>query len=69
MENLGTLSAMAATVRARLGAIEHRLGPTAISMRHNPYGTDTLPGGERRLPMADADPRETALFGAAWRWA
>ena len=66
MENLTTLGAMAATVRAALGNLEYRLGPTAISMRHNPYGESTLAGGDRRLPMADADPRERGLFGAAW---
>jgi hypothetical protein len=67
MENLTTLSAMAATVRERLGNIRYRIGPSAIAMRVNPYGAATLDNpGFRRIAMANADPRECAIFGAAW---
>ena len=67
MENLATIPAMGATVRTRLGGIEHRLGPSAISMRHNPYGSTTIPNMQaQRIAMGDADPRERGLLGAAW---
>ncbi|ETW99628.1 MAG: hypothetical protein ETSY2_40515, partial [Candidatus Entotheonella gemina] len=67
MENLTTLASMAATITERLADIEYRIGPTALSMRHNPYGTETIANTDnQRIAMADADPRERGLFAAAW---
>ncbi len=67
MENLTTPASMAATIAARLGDIEYRIGSTSVSMRHNPYGTTTLANlDNQRIAMADADPRERGLFAAAW---
>jgi hypothetical protein len=67
VENLTTLRFMSQTVRSQLGEIDYRIGPSAISMRHNPYGGATVPNvGNARTAMADADPRERGLFAAAW---
>jgi D-apionolactonase len=43
------------------------LGPSAIAMRHNPYGAATAanPKGER-VAMAEDDPRQKGLYAAAW---
>ena len=43
------------------------LGPSAIAMRHNPYGTATAPNPEgMRVAMAEDDPRQQGLYAAAW---
>ncbi len=53
------------------GAIAHgrdyRLGLVAIGMRSNPYGAGTVDNFQQnRIAMAGADPRQRALFAAAW---
>lgn len=58
-------------VIASMAAIAHgkplHLGPSTIGMRHNPYGVATAPNPDRaRIAMADDDPRQRALFAAAW---
>jgi hypothetical protein len=43
------------------------VGPSSIGMRDNPYGAAPLPNpGNARMAMAGRDPRQTALFNAAW---
>ncbi|MEZ5905835.1 MAG: hypothetical protein R3C69_12305 [Geminicoccaceae bacterium] len=43
------------------------IGPSAIAMRHNPYGTATAPNpAAQRIAMVDDDPRQRSLFAAAW---
>ena len=43
------------------------LGPCTIGVRHNPYGADTQPNPSGlRIPSSTIDPRQTALFGAAY---
>ena len=43
------------------------LGPCTIGVRHNPYGSSTqLNPSNGRVPSATIDPRQTALFGAAY---
>lgn len=67
MENLSTVPSMAATIRERYAAMPYRIGPSAISMRHNPYGSATVGNAAgRRIAMCDADPREGGIFGASW---
>ena len=43
------------------------LGPCTIGVRHNPYGAATQPNPSNlRVPSATVDPRQSALFGAAY---
>lgn len=43
------------------------LGPCTIGVRHNPYGSATQPNPSNgRVPSATIDPRQSALFGAAY---
>ncbi|MEP9386396.1 hypothetical protein [Mesorhizobium sp. KR9-304] len=43
------------------------LGPCTIGVRHNPYGSATQPNpSNRRVPSATIDPRQSALFAAAY---
>jgi hypothetical protein len=43
------------------------LGPCTIGVRHNPYGNATQPNPSGlRIPSATIDPRQSALFGAAY---
>ncbi len=67
METLEALPYAIATTRAKLGALDYRIGPSAIGMRHNPYGADVAPNpDDRRVAMARNEPRHRGLFGAAW---
>ncbi len=67
METLEALPAIAASARAIAGAHPLRVGPSAIGMRENPYGTGPLPNPDGgRFAMAGRDPRQTGLFNAAW---
>jgi hypothetical protein len=43
------------------------LGPCTIGVRHNPYGSATQSNPSNgRVPSATIDPRQSALFGAAY---
>ena len=43
------------------------LGPCTIGVRHNPYGAAAQPNPSNlRVPSATVDPRQSALFGAAY---
>jgi hypothetical protein len=67
MDNLEALLSIAESIRAIAGDKPYWLGPSAIGMRQNPYGTspvDNLDNG--RVAMAINDPRQRGLFGAAW---
>jgi hypothetical protein len=67
LESLEALPSVFRSVRAFAGGRPYWLFPTAIAMRHNPYGTAPAdnPGGAR-VATARNDPRERALAGAAW---
>lgn len=68
MQTLEALPHITGSCRAIIGANQrYWLGPITLAMRQNPYGSKTMdnPDG-RRMPMAGSDPRERALFGAAW---
>ncbi|MFG6416180.1 hypothetical protein ACG02S_19995 [Roseateles sp. DC23W] len=55
------------SVRNLWPTLPYRLGPSSIAPRRNPYGQNTaLNAAGRRLPLASADPRHGASFGAAW---
>ncbi|MEZ5824136.1 MAG: hypothetical protein R3C97_05180 [Geminicoccaceae bacterium] len=67
METLEALPQVAASVHGFAGGKPVRIGPSAIGMRHNPYGAALIdnPRNER-FAMAAADPRQRGLFAAAW---
>ncbi len=67
METLETLPAIFASAAAIAGGKPWRVGPSGIGTRDNPYGAGPTPNpGNRRVCMAEADPRHRGLFGAAW---
>ena len=67
MQTLEALPAIAHSMAALAPGIPLRLGPSALPMRHNPYGDGLLPNhGNQRLAMAAQDPRQRGLFAAAW---
>jgi len=67
METLEALPSVALSMAAMAPGKPVHVGPSAIAMRHNPYGVATAanPKGER-VAMADDDPRQKGLFAAAW---
>ena len=68
MQTLETLPFITRSARAFIGEQKpYRIGPSTIAMRQNPYGSRTFdnPLG-KRITMANADPRHSGLFGAAW---
>lgn len=67
MESLQTLPWVFRTVQALARGKPHWIGPTAIGMRFNPYGTAPATNAHNaRTPMATMDPRQRGLFNAAW---
>lgn len=68
MQSLEALPFILRSARAFIGAdMPYRIGPSAIGMRHNPYGARVMPNPERRrMPMAERDPRQDGLFAAAY---
>ncbi len=67
MQCLQTLPAIFASTKSIAGATAYHLGPSGISCRDNPYGSDVAanPDG-KRVCLAPNDPRQHARFGAAW---
>jgi hypothetical protein len=70
METLATLPFIASSATSLAGRTAFRVGPSTIAARDNPYGSSTLPNeagpNGRRICLTDNDPRQRALFGAAW---
>jgi hypothetical protein len=70
METLATLPFIAGSVTALAGGTPYRVGPSTIASRDNPYGAATLPNeagrNAKRICLTDNDPRQRALYGAAW---
>jgi hypothetical protein len=67
METLQSLPFVAASVNAIVGDKPWVVGPSTIGMRDNPYGAAPLPNRDNvRMAMAGRDPRQAALFNAAW---
>jgi hypothetical protein len=68
METLEALPFVTRSVRAIFGDKPYRIGPSAIGMRHNPYGARLAdnPGAARRMTMVADEPRQKGLFAAAW---
>ena len=67
METLETLPSMIESVVALAAGKAWRVGPSGIGARDNPYGTGPTPNPDnRRVCLAEMDPRQRGLFGAAW---
>ena len=67
METLETMPAIFASAAAIANGKPWRVGPITIGPRDNPYGAGpSLNPDNVRLCLADADPRQRGLFGAAW---
>jgi D-apionolactonase len=67
METLESLPHVFRSTRAFIGHAGYRVGPVNIGMGFNPYGASTTPNPDnRRITMVTNDPRQRALFGAAW---
>ncbi|WP_293853179.1 hypothetical protein [uncultured Alsobacter sp.] len=67
METLETLVHIGHRVRDHWPGVPWHLGPSSIAMRSNPYGaTEPRNPDWLRMPLADRDPRQRGLFGAAW---
>jgi hypothetical protein len=67
METLQALPWVFRSARELSGEKPYWIGPTAIGMRFNPYGTRTAPNPDNaRIAMVTADPRQRGIFNAAW---
>jgi D-apionolactonase len=67
METHEALPYQVATARSFIGTTAYRIGPTAIGCRDNPHGKTFTPNPDNvRICLVKADPRQRALFGAAW---
>lgn len=67
METLTVYPAVMETARQLCPGKPIWLGPCTIGLRHNPYGEAVAANpGNTRVPAAGTDPRQRALFGAAF---
>lgn len=67
METHEALPYQVQTARSFIGSSAYHVGPSAIGCRDNPYGKTFTPNPHHeRLCLANADPRQRGLFGAAW---
>jgi hypothetical protein len=67
METLESLPSIFASARAIIGKSPYHLGPSGIPCRDNPYGAAVASNPKReRICLANNDPRQHALFAAAW---
>lgn len=66
-ENLEALPYVIKTCRSFADGKPYRVGPSAIAMRFNPYGSRTMDNpNNARIAMARMDPRQRGLINAAW---
>jgi hypothetical protein len=67
LEGLEALPSMIRSARTFINGKPLHVGPSAIGMRMNPYGSGPVdnPAGIR-VAMARRDPRQDGLLGAAW---
>jgi hypothetical protein len=67
METLEALPYQVSTARGFTGRAPYRVGPSAIGCRDNPHGKTFAPNPRNeRVCLAQMDPRQRGLFGAAW---
>ena len=66
-ENLEALPFVIKTCRSFAAGKPYRVGPSAIGMRFNPYGSRTMDNpNNQRIAMARMEPRQRGLVNAAW---
>lgn len=66
-ENLEALPYVIKTCRSFANGKPYRVGPSAIGMRFNPYGSQTMDNPDnQRIAMARMEPRQRGLINAAW---
>jgi hypothetical protein len=67
METHDALPYQVSTARSFIGRAAYRVGPSSIGCRDNPYGKTFAPNPDNeRICLANSDPRQRGLFGAAW---
>ncbi len=67
METLEALPSVIQSTRALIKGTAYRVGPSAIPARDNPYGAALAENSNNgRVCLANMDPRQRGLFGAAW---
>jgi hypothetical protein len=67
METLEALPYVVQSAKAFIDGKAYCIGPSSIPARLNPYGASTASNpGNGRVCLADMDPRQRGLFGAAW---
>jgi len=67
METHEALPYQVSTARGFIGKTAYRIGPSSIGCRDNPYGTTFAANPDNeRICLANSDPRQRGLFGAAW---
>jgi hypothetical protein len=67
METLEALPYVTQSAKAFIDGKAYCVGPSSIPARLNPYGASTTPNpANGRVCLADMDPRQRGLFGAAW---
>ncbi len=67
METLEALPYVVQSAKAFIGGKAYHIGPSSIPARLNPYGASAASNpGNGRVCLADMDPRQRGLFGAAW---
>jgi hypothetical protein len=67
METHDALPYQVSTARSFIGKTPYRVGPSSIGCRDNPYGKTFAPNpNNERVCLANSDPRQRGLFGAAW---
>jgi hypothetical protein len=67
METLEALPFVVQSAKAFIAGKAYHIGPSSIPARLNPYGASTASNpGNGRVCLADMDPRQRGLFGAAW---
>jgi hypothetical protein len=67
METLEALPYVTQSAKAFIGGKAYCIGPSSIPTRLNPYAASTASNpGDARVCLADIDPRQRGLFGAAW---
>ncbi len=67
METLEALPYVIQSTKAFIKGKPYRVGPSSIPARDNPYGAATAANpGNARVCLANMDPRQRGLYGAAW---
>jgi hypothetical protein len=67
METLEALPYVVQSAKAFIDGKGYCIGPSSIPARLNPYGASTAPNpANGRVCLADMDPRQRGLYGAAW---